>query len=530
MGQRPFILFLVCAGVLRLVIAWAPLEWLLQYVLSDDAFYYFTIARNAAHGYGLTFDKLAETNGFHPLWMAVLLPVYAALEDQTFAIHVILTISALVDVGSLCILNSLLRGIQVSQFTRWNALLLFSLAPALVSHTGSLNGMETGLNVLLIILYLATYQRVYSKPNLNLKDAVRFGIVSGLLFLVRTDNVILLGATYVQLAIARKPKAISFRGLAIPGIIAFAIAIPWLWWCYTRFGTLIQVSGVSLGYIMKTLLHESGWLWTDYVLQYVRNLANAVTFFPVYLHDTRIISFSSGVAFALLTALLGGTIRVIWRQNNEERVFLWIRYRWLAAPVVAAGLFVLVHTWRAVYIRGWYYASIIPVLLVALAVLIDQWTQGQRNMGRRNALKRKLVIVGGMLLVFSLSTFRIFTSRYGEIDKMAMVKVMNKVLSAGSRVGSWNAGLYGYYFEKGEIVNLDGLVNNEAYKHIVNRSLESYCREKEITYLVDPVGSFVFARPFWRNGQGSIFDSFHPVDSVYGMKEHDWIVLGRLSN
>jgi hypothetical protein len=530
MGQRPFILLLLCAGILRLVIAWAPLEWLLQYVLSDDAFYYFTIAGNAAHGYGLTFDKLGETNGFHPLWMALLVPVYAAFEDRTFAIHVILTISALVDVGSLCILNSLLRDSKVSQFARWNVLLLFSFAPALVSHTGSLNGMETGLNVFLILLFLATYQRVYFNPNLNFNDAIRFGIVSGLLFLVRTDNVILLGATYAHLAIAGEPKAISFRRLAISGIMAMAIAIPWLSWSYVKFGTVIQVSGLSLGYIMKTVLHESGWLWTDYVLQYVRNLANVVTFFPVYLYDTRVFSLASAVVFALWTALLGGTVRWMWQQTKEKKILLWIRIRWLAAPLVAAGLFVLVHTLRAVYIRGWYYASIIPVLLIVLAVLIDYWTEEHRGMGSPNALKRKVVVAVGMVLVFPFSIATLFSPRYGEIDKMIMVRKMNSVLPAGSRVGSWNAGLYGYYFEKGDVVDLDGLVNNDAYAHIVNRSLERYCREKQIKYLVDPVGSLAFARPFWRNGQGSVFDSLHAVDSVYGQKEHNWIVLGRLNN
>jgi hypothetical protein len=503
---------------------------LLRYVLSDDAFYYFSIARNAAHGYGLTFDKLAETNGFHPLWMAVLFPVYAIIEDRTLAIHVNLTIGALIDVGSLCILNSVLHDSKVSQFARWSVLALFCFAPSLLSHTGAMNGMETGVNVFLILLYLAAYQRIYSNPIANFTGAIRFGIVSGLLFLVRTDNVILLGVTYIHLALAVNPKSISIRRLATAGIVAVAIAMPWLLWCYIKFGTVIQVSGVSLGNIMKTVLHDGGWLWTDYVFQFFRNLGNVVTFFPAYLYDTRIVSLSSGIALFLLTALLVGSVGRIWQQNNEERILFWIRIRWLAGPVVATGLFVLVHTLRAVHMRGWYYASIIPVLLILLAVLIDYWTDENREMTRPRSLNRKSVIKVGAALLFSLAAFAVFAQRYGEIDKMAMVRMMNRSLPTGSRVGSWNAGLYGYYFDKGDVVNLDGLVNNDAYRYIVTRSLERYCQEKQVKYLVDPVGSLRFAKPFWRNGQGSIFDSLHAIDSVYGHKEHDWIVLGRLDN
>ena len=33
-------------------------------------------------------------------------------------------------------------------------------------------------------------------------------------------------------------------------------------------------------------------------------------------------------------------------------------------------------------------------------------------------------------------------------------------------VGSWNAGIIGYY-QGGDVINLDGLVNNEVYPYMV---------------------------------------------------------------
>jgi hypothetical protein len=129
--------------------------------------------------------------------------------------------------------------------------------------------------------------------------------------------------------------------------------------------------------------------------------------------------------------------------------------------------------------------------------------------------------------LFSAGT--LFKPHFGEIDKWEVTNVINRILRPGSRVGSWNAGPYGYCFAS-DVVDLDVLVNNDAYVHLVDRSLERHCREKQIKYLVDPVGGLAFARQFWRNGQGCVFDSLHAVDSVHGQKEHNWIVPGRLNN
>ena len=47
-------------------------------VIPDDAAYYFKIAQNAGAGKGLTFDGINRTNGFQPLWLSILVPVFAA--------------------------------------------------------------------------------------------------------------------------------------------------------------------------------------------------------------------------------------------------------------------------------------------------------------------------------------------------------------------------------------------------------------------------------------------------------------------
>ena len=62
--------------LLRLGHAWSDIEHIVLRCTSDDAFYYFRIAHNIATGRGVTFDGEILTNGFHPLWMALVTPLF----------------------------------------------------------------------------------------------------------------------------------------------------------------------------------------------------------------------------------------------------------------------------------------------------------------------------------------------------------------------------------------------------------------------------------------------------------------------
>ena len=42
----------------------------------DDGFYYLQIARNVADGVGSSMDGLNPTNGYHPLWLLGLVPIF----------------------------------------------------------------------------------------------------------------------------------------------------------------------------------------------------------------------------------------------------------------------------------------------------------------------------------------------------------------------------------------------------------------------------------------------------------------------
>ena len=82
--RLPFIVLLCCVALglgVRLSLIMSSDEAIVR-VVPDDAFYYLTVARNIAAGAGSTFDGVYFTNGYHPLWMLLLIPVTSLDADS----------------------------------------------------------------------------------------------------------------------------------------------------------------------------------------------------------------------------------------------------------------------------------------------------------------------------------------------------------------------------------------------------------------------------------------------------------------
>jgi hypothetical protein len=54
--------------ILHLFLPFSDENLVLNWFITDDAFYYFKIAQNIVEGKGISFDGITITNGFHPLW------------------------------------------------------------------------------------------------------------------------------------------------------------------------------------------------------------------------------------------------------------------------------------------------------------------------------------------------------------------------------------------------------------------------------------------------------------------------------
>jgi hypothetical protein len=77
-GRFPRMLWIAAAAalVIWLALAWQPVPTLVARFNGDDAYYYLTIARHIAAGQGASFDGIAATNGFHPLYLMLIVPFF----------------------------------------------------------------------------------------------------------------------------------------------------------------------------------------------------------------------------------------------------------------------------------------------------------------------------------------------------------------------------------------------------------------------------------------------------------------------
>ena len=87
---------------LPVIVLWGPLPFSLTF---DDAYYYFEIGRNLADGLGSTFDGSDPTNGYHPLWMAVVTLAYVVGFDDLAAVRALLVLQLAMWVAILWLLS-----------------------------------------------------------------------------------------------------------------------------------------------------------------------------------------------------------------------------------------------------------------------------------------------------------------------------------------------------------------------------------------------------------------------------------------
>lgn len=83
--------------LIHLFIALAPSRSLLNWYSNDDAYYYFKVARNISAGLGSSFDGISLTNGYHPLWLLICVPIFTLAKiDLVLPLRVLVMVSALI--------------------------------------------------------------------------------------------------------------------------------------------------------------------------------------------------------------------------------------------------------------------------------------------------------------------------------------------------------------------------------------------------------------------------------------------------
>ncbi|MBL8861146.1 MAG: hypothetical protein JNK02_03960 [Planctomycetes bacterium] len=214
-------------------------------LLSDDAFYYLEIARSIVRGEGSSFDGISSTNGYHPLWMLVMVAACALAGEGLLApVCAMILVSAVVCGATLALVAAVTE--------RWAAPGFGALALAACLLPNLLTAMSNGLETALVLLTVFAWAWwVYRCEGLGWSAPARSnfttGLWLGLIFLARLDSafvVLAAGALFFAAGIvARVPWADLVRRslVLVAGVLVFAA--PYFLWCHAQFGTLSPISG-----------------------------------------------------------------------------------------------------------------------------------------------------------------------------------------------------------------------------------------------------------------------------------------------
>lgn len=266
----------------------------------DDAWFYLQIGRNLGLGLGSTFDGEVATNGYHPLWQAVVgLLAHLSTDRGT-----LLNLALGTQVIAVCAALPLL----LRTGERWGVPFPIVVPAALLITQYSDKGWlsEGPITALFLAAVLSSLHR----------PGVRTGFLLGLLFLTRLDTVFFVGAL---LLFTPRRRAILLGAGVVAG--------PWLLWNLWTWGHLLPISGA----IKSTFPHPDfadplakiGWMGL------ATGIGSGVALLFAARRPGRRVLLGSlglgGLAHAVYTALFTGPL---WST--------FVPYYWIVATIAAA--------------------------------------------------------------------------------------------------------------------------------------------------------------------------------------------------
>jgi hypothetical protein len=385
----PFEIVIILAAILpHLYAAFAPPASLMNWYRTDDAYYYFIVARNVAAGHGFTFDLINRTNGFHPLWLFVNVPIFALSgSDRILPLRIILMTLATLNAATGVVIFRLLK----KYFLFGTAALIsmvWILLPAIHQVTAE-DGLEAGLNAFGLSALLLGGSWFMDKTlggKIRKWDLVMVGFLGALALFSRLDNMFTYLAVGIWLVLRAFPfpkylfwdesfvvvsvfaAAILRFGLSdlyevalLSVYIMLALAMLIKPACYLFFGLYKNLPGKSRTRNAFRIL--AAVTSASLVLGGVMLVLNSLGMFQAF---PRMIIFYDWVFTLILILASRGFFPHVFTENNTQfpRKWLeWLRDRWKS--VIADGFkFFLPGAFLMVIYLGWnklYFGTFSPI-------------------------------------------------------------------------------------------------------------------------------------------------------------------------
>lgn len=436
---------------------------------TDDYYYYHVVARNFVNGAGLSFDGIEATNGFHPLWFAVVATLRAVMDD-TATLLAVKTLCALLPLAGAW---GIFRLALVRLAPRFDgtppvapALALAAIYYALAFYLAK-QGMEVALTLAVLPFFVLALERGIG----GARDLFHFSLLASLVILSRLDSALmvlplwLFGlAQHVFSAaggVGPRLRALFAPQLILAGMAGFAPILLYTLMNLQLFGGLLPQSAAAKALVTSPgpypdLFNALAWKWTWLLL----TLWALGTLVFVLSRDNWRVSRLPGWIILGWPALF-----YAWLAFRSP----WPLWQWYLYPLVFASVVGLC----ARPFGGRLYARLLPLLAIGVVGIVAVKHVSES----RDTEANSLVGAGGALTGFQ----RTHPGRYAMGDR---------------------AGVVGYLLGS-PVLQLEGLVGGKDVIRAVReeRNLLGFLRDKGVRYYVatdlvrDANGCYLAAEP-----------------------------------
>ncbi|MFN3741972.1 MAG: hypothetical protein ACK4VW_04805 [Anaerolineales bacterium] len=220
----------------------------------DDAYYYFKVAQNISEGRGSTFDGIHPTNGYHPLWLLVCIPIFTlARWDVILPLRVLLIVLSLLRVLTAILIYRLLR----QSISRPVAILAaaYWVFDRYIHETYYMMGLESSLAFFFLTLLLFEIYRLgerwqHSTPAA--RQIAWLALLAALTFFSRLDLIFLVLVAGMWIILRQTPfrylLPLDLVMLTAATLLSFVIRLGFPGYYSAKYTVLITV---FLGLLLK---------------------------------------------------------------------------------------------------------------------------------------------------------------------------------------------------------------------------------------------------------------------------------------
>ena len=376
----------VCAVWVPVIVLWAHTPFTVTF---DDAYYYFQIGKELAHGHGSTFNGLDHTNGYHPLWQAICAFPYVIGLTGLAAVRALLLLQLALWAATLWIIAGIVGPRLSKVSTTTAAVLLALIAGNPYVFKIFVNGLESGVTA---FAYAGLIAAVLKR---NDRLVAVFLVIA---FLGRTDAVFVIGCLFLATGVATL-RAGRRRRCRV-----------YLLFNQIVFGNPLQVSGV-----IKRLPLTLG----------------------------RLIALLVVAAIALAIAV--GTRRLASTRFERTTTFLASTGWFAAACVLLVGYYRVL----SVEVYLWYYAPVALYLFMLLLHAAADFAEGVVAEGQSLRTVQAILVLP-FAFAFLFSAHQITDPHLRSLqegDRAAALWVRDNT-PPNTVIASWDAGVIGYFSDR----------------------------------------------------------------------------------